>query len=54
VLVGKAFEAPAKAAGVLHFPDVQALRKWFEQQNYSDVHIMIKGSRSNKLEGLLS
>jgi UDP-N-acetylmuramoyl-tripeptide--D-alanyl-D-alanine ligase len=54
LLVGKAFEAPAKAAGLPHFPNVQALRTWFEQQDYQGVHIMIKGSRSNRLEDLLS
>ncbi|MEQ8702751.1 MAG: UDP-N-acetylmuramoyl-tripeptide--D-alanyl-D-alanine ligase [Phaeodactylibacter sp.] len=54
LLVGKAFEAPAKAAGLPHFSNVEALRAWFDDQQLQGVHIMIKGSRSNKLEGLLN
>lgn len=54
ILVGQSFEQLAKEAGLQHFSDVQALKSWFEQQNFAGVHIMVKGSRSNKLEGLLS
>lgn len=54
VLVGPAFEQPGKKAGLRHFPDVQALRSWFDGQQFNDVHFMIKGSRSNKLEDLIS
>lgn len=54
VLVGKAFEPVARQHGLLHFPDVLALRRWYEGQQFEQVHVLIKGSRGNKLEDLLS
>ena len=54
VLVGKSFEQSAKTSGLKHFADVEALKTWFEAQEFKGVHFMIKGSRSNKLERLLS
>ncbi len=54
VLVGQAFEPLARQYELLYFPDVQALRQWYEAQQFDQVHILIKGSRGNKLEDLLS
>ncbi len=53
VFVGPEFEAPAKAAGFRHFPDVAALKEWFDAQGFEGRHILIKGSRGIGLERLL-
>lgn len=54
ILVGSAFEQPAKALQLLHFPDVVALSNWFREQHYKGVHFLIKASRGIQLEKLLS
>lgn len=54
LLVGASFEPYASEAGIQHFRDVGALKAWFSAQGFNGVHFMIKGSRSNKLEGLIS
>lgn len=54
VLVGQGFAEAARQHGLLHFEDVAALRAWFDGQAFSGVHFLVKGSRGNRLEGLLT
>ncbi len=35
------------------FPNVEKAASWFEKQNFQDCHILIKGSRSMKMEKIL-
>ncbi len=53
VFVGREFQAAAEAFACRHFPDVAALKAWFDARNYQGRHILIKGSRGNQLEKLL-
>lgn len=54
VVVGTHFEAVARAQQVKHFPDVAALKKWFDKAKITNTHILLKGSRGIGLEKLLS
>ncbi len=55
ILVGKEFGATdTKRSEVFHFPDVEALKKWFFQSNISETLVLLKGSRGIGLEKLLS
>ncbi len=51
LLVGAEFEKVAKKEK--HFKDVEALKDWFEKQNFQNHFFLIKGSRGIKLEKLL-
>ncbi len=53
LLVGAAFEAGALQLGLRHFPDVAALREWWQTQSIEHTHILIKGSRRIQLEDLV-
>ena len=53
ILVGKEFKDTAKAKGIHHFDEVQALKKWWYQQKIKGSYILIKGSRGVKLEELI-
>ncbi len=52
VLVGKAFgEVPHH---YLHFDTASEARNWWQQQQVSNAYILIKGSRSMKMEDIIS
>jgi UDP-N-acetylmuramoyl-tripeptide--D-alanyl-D-alanine ligase len=54
VVVGREFEAAAPGQlGALHFPNADAARSWYRQQNFTDTMLLIKGSRGIKLETIL-
>ena len=53
VLVGPAMEAAAREFDRPWFVDSEALSAWFWQQDWSDTTVFVKGSRGNRLEGLL-
>lgn len=53
LLVGKEFEVFALSRKIPFYPDVQALRSWFQAQTWEDTHFLIKGSRGMQLEKLL-
>lgn len=54
ILVGPLFQTIAERKGLRHFPDVEALRSWFwEEQPFDQALILIKGSRKIGLERLL-
>ena len=53
ILVGHHFEAIARQLGWLHFPNVGALKPWFEAQQWGNTAFLIKGSRGMALEKLL-
>lgn len=54
VLVGKAFHECLGDSELLWFPDTLSCKSWFDQQDLNDIFILIKGSRSIGLEGLLT
>lgn len=54
IFVGKEFEAAAKTHAAMHFENVQALRKWFEEQVFQDSYFLLKASRSIQLEKMLT
>lgn len=51
VLVGKEFENYMPEA--LHFENAEDVKVWFSKQNFNGYSILIKGSRSNKLEKII-
>ncbi len=53
ILVGREFEAAARAAGVEYFEDVQLLKDWFVLQNLAQKTVLLKGSRGIGLEFLV-
>jgi len=54
VVVGAYFKSGAQAQKVKHFPDVAALKSWFEKAKITDTYILLKGSRGIGLEKLLA
>lgn len=54
ILIGEAFREPALQTGALHFENTQALKGWLEEQSFEDYVILVKGSRSNRLEQLFT
>ncbi len=54
IFVGKEFQPMAQEHDALHFPDVQGLREWFEQQDFQDTHFLLKASRGIQLEKMLA
>ncbi|PPK84666.1 UDP-N-acetylmuramoyl-tripeptide--D-alanyl-D-alanine ligase [Neolewinella xylanilytica] len=54
LLVGEEMKPVALELGRPHFADVRALAEWFWAQDWSGKKIFVKGSRGNKLEGLLA
>ncbi|AEE52633.1 UDP-N-acetylmuramoyl-tripeptide--D-alanyl-D-alanine ligase [Haliscomenobacter hydrossis] len=53
ILVGQHFAAIARQLGWLHFPNVGALKPWFEARQWENTAFLIKGSRGMALEKLL-
>ncbi len=51
VLVGKDFAPYANEFIV--YPTADEARLWLEKQHYNDVHILIKGSRSSRMEQII-
>lgn len=51
ILVGKEFSQIENAH---HFANVQALKVWFDEQNFTNTTMLIKGSRGIRLEEVLS
>lgn len=53
VLVGAEFEDAAREIGCLQFEDTESLLGWFQNQDFSGSTLLVKGSRSMKLEKLV-
>jgi UDP-N-acetylmuramoyl-tripeptide--D-alanyl-D-alanine ligase len=53
VFVGKQFAFLKHNTALLYFENVAQLKDWYKQQQFSSTTQLIKGSRSNALEGLL-
>ncbi len=54
VLVGPLFEATAGELGLRHFPDVAALKAWFDPRRWEQAVILLKASRGIGLERVLA
>ncbi len=54
ILVGKEFKKVNEKIKYPHFEDIDALKRWFEGENFGDTFFLIKGSRKVGLERLLS
>ncbi len=54
LLVGSEFSKIKLPPNIMHFPDVIALKMWFDTQHFSGMYFLIKGSRGIRLEQLLS
>jgi UDP-N-acetylmuramoyl-tripeptide--D-alanyl-D-alanine ligase len=52
LLTGEEFNLPLNQ-GFRHFPDLQLLTQYLQKVNYQNKHILIKGSRANKLEKII-
>lgn len=53
ILVGKEFESSAEKFGFQYFDSVENLKEWFDNQAFTNVHFLIKGSRGVQLEKLV-
>jgi UDP-N-acetylmuramoyl-tripeptide--D-alanyl-D-alanine ligase len=53
ILVGREFSPASKLVSCKHFDSVEMLKPWFDEQQYENAHILLKGSRGMKLEQLL-
>ncbi len=53
LLVGEQFGKIILHKNMMHFEDIQALKSWFDQQNFTNTYFLIKGSRGIRLEKLL-
>ncbi len=53
ILIGESFNSFEFPKNFIHFSDTNAARNWFEAAKICNAHILIKGSRANKLENLL-
>lgn len=54
VLVGPEFgRVDWQRYGALHFPNAAAAQKWYQQQNFENTDILIKGSRGIRMENVL-
>ena len=54
LLVGNEFSKIKLPSNMTHFPDVIALKTWFDAQHFSGMYFLIKGSRGIRLEQLLT
>ena len=54
ILVGKNFEALKDQIPCEHFQSVEDLKPWFEKQEFKDMYFLVKGSRRERLEELMS
>jgi UDP-N-acetylmuramoyl-tripeptide--D-alanyl-D-alanine ligase len=53
ILVGDEFKKVTDKMECVHFNNVSELKKWFEQQSFSDTVFLLKGSRKMTLEKLV-
>lgn len=53
VLVGKDFMKTQTSTTTLKFENTTAAKTWFEQQHFSEAVILLKGSRSMKMENVI-
>ena len=53
ILVGPEFNNVKTQIACLHFNNVDELKLWFNNEEFSDTFFLIKGSRKIGLEGLL-
>jgi len=53
ILTGHNFAVPAKTLGCPHFVDANALKTWFQAQQWENTAFLIKGSRGMALEKIL-
>ncbi|MGB1247496.1 MAG: UDP-N-acetylmuramoyl-tripeptide--D-alanyl-D-alanine ligase [Chitinophagales bacterium] len=53
VLVGKAFESPAKKIDAIHFETSEEAKFWYQTSNLENFAILIKGSRGMKMERII-
>jgi UDP-N-acetylmuramoyl-tripeptide--D-alanyl-D-alanine ligase len=53
VLIGNEFKKAADTNGFLFFENVEKAKAWFEEQNFKDASVLIKGSRGVGLEKLV-
>jgi UDP-N-acetylmuramoyl-tripeptide--D-alanyl-D-alanine ligase len=53
VFVGNEFQQAAERVGALFFENTGQLKTWFDEAKIQDAHILLKGSRSIGLEGML-
>ena len=53
VFVGKGFEFLKTDSSVLWFEKTDEVKEWFNQQQFENSYILIKGSRKNELEKIL-
>ncbi len=53
VLVGHEFSKTKNTEKVLKFPSVAETKEWFQQQDFNGAEILLKGSRSMKMEKVL-
>lgn len=54
VFVGGGFSFLKTDPGVMYFETTADLKTWFKKQNFQESYILIKGSRKNELEKILS
>lgn len=54
ILVGEEFQQGAKNTHSLYFENTQQLAEWFRQQSFSGCTLLLKGSRSMRLESILN
>ncbi len=54
IFVGAGFAFLKQAGDVLHFSTTDELKKWYEKQRFEHCTILIKGSRKNQLEKILT
>lgn len=54
IFVGEGFAMLKGNPGVLHFDNTELLRVWYQSQNFENTTQLIKGSRKNALEKILS
>ena len=54
VYVGEGFKMTAGAESALHFETTEQLKEWYKAQHFENTTLLIKGSRKNALEKILS
>jgi UDP-N-acetylmuramoyl-tripeptide--D-alanyl-D-alanine ligase len=54
VLVGLEFNKTQTNASILKFQDSNEAHDWFKEQEFTDTEILLKGSRSMKMEKVLN
>ena len=54
IFVGTGFNFLRNEPSVMYFENSAELKKWFRQQQFDNYYVLIKGSRKNELEKILS